>query len=185
QFAEFNSGVAGDDVGTRDGYMAENFLDAAAREKQDTRFVVWAHNAHICKRDAGGFHALGSYLRKAFGDKYYALGCAFDSGSFRAQLPRVQPPKVEVFHLDSSAAGTIDWYMSQVGLANYLVDLKAKANDPQVAEWLKASHNLHWVGAFFSAKPGESSSVRPFVLSRDFDGLLFLSKGTPTRPSRS
>jgi erythromycin esterase len=182
QFAEFNSGGAGEDVGTRDGYMAENFLDAVARGNPKARFVVWAHNAHICKRDGGAFPALGSFLRKSFGDEYYAFGFAFDSGSFRAQLPRVQPPKINVFHLDPAPTGTMDWYMARAGIANYLIDLRAGPTDPRVIDWLKTAHNLHCVGAFFSEKSSAASSGRPFILSRDFDGLIFLTKGTPTQP---
>ena len=183
QFAEFNSPSATDDVGTRDGYMAENFLDAFEREKPGTRFVVWAHNAHVCKRDVGRFPALGSYFRKHFSNNYYSFGFAFDSGSFRAQLPRLQPPKLGVFNLGPAPAGTVDWYMARTGLASYLVDLRSPPDDAAVTAWLKTPHNLHWVGAFFSENSPGSSSARSFVLGRDFDGLIFVAKGTPTRPN--
>jgi len=185
QFAEFNSSGPLDDVGTRDGYMAENFLDMVARENPNARFVVWAHNAHVCKRGGGAFPALGSFLQSVFGEEYYAFGFAFDSGSFRAQLPQVQPPKIDIFHLESAPTGTIDWYMARAGIANYLVDLRSAPTDTRVADWLKTARNLHWVGAFFSEKPSATSSGRSFILRRDFDGMIFLTKSTATQTDRS
>ncbi len=127
QFAEFNSPAPVDGGGMRDGYMAENFLNAVSKEGPETRCVLWAHNAHVCKRDTGSFPALGSFLRKALGNDYFVFGIAFDRGSFLAQVPRVQPPKQEVFTLNSAPARTIDWYLARVGMDHFLVDLRAPA----------------------------------------------------------
>src|SRR5262249_29941510 len=55
QFAEFNGSGSGG--GTRDGYMAENLLAAMDEAGPETRCVLWAHNAHVCKRDTGAFPA--------------------------------------------------------------------------------------------------------------------------------
>ena len=161
--------------------MAENFLAAVGREPPGTRFVLWAHNAHVCKRDAGVFPALGSYMHKSFGNEYYAFGFAFGHGSFRAQLPRQQPPKQEIFTLGPASRGTLDWFLSKVGLGSFVVDLRARPTDAHVAAWLKASHGLHWAGAFFKNDGSATVSTRPFVLSRDFDGLVFVESSSPTR----
>jgi erythromycin esterase len=185
QFAEFNSPASSRGGGTRDGYMAENFLALVGRERPGTRFALWAHNAHICKRDTGSFPALGSYLGKAFGNEFYAFGLSFDRGSFRAQLPRQQPPKQKVFSLGSATAGTIDWFMSKVGIGNFAVDLRARTTDARIADWLKTPHSLHWAGAFFSDDGSAAVSTRPFLLSRDFDGLIFVESSSPSRPLSS
>ncbi|MBI3412266.1 MAG: erythromycin esterase family protein [Planctomycetes bacterium] len=181
QFAEFNSSAPFNGAGTRDGYMAENLLAALRREALSTRIVVWAHNAHVCTRESGRFPALGGYLHKAFGKEYYAFGVAFEHGEFRAQLPKVRPPKLATFKLGAASAGTIDYMLSKVGIANFMVDLRAPAADERVSAWLKAPHNLHWVGAFFMEEWASKSATRPFVLNRDFDGLVFIEKSTPTR----
>jgi erythromycin esterase len=181
QFAEFNSPTPVDGGGTRDGYMAENFLRILSRLPPRTRLLLWAHNAHVCKRDTGNFPALGSYLQRALAKEYYAFGISFDHGAFRAQLPRHQPAQQEIFTLTPAPAGTIDWTLSKVGIANFLVDLRNPPADAPIAGWLKTPHNLHWAGVFFTHESATRASGRPFLLSRDFDGLIFLENSTPTR----
>ena len=183
QFAEFNSAGPVDGGGTRDAYMAENFQQIVNREGATARFIVLAHNAHISKRDTGNVPAMGSYLRKAFGDGYYAIGFTFDRGSFQAQAAGPGPPRVREFTLGAAPERTVDWYLARTGIARYLLDLRGMQKDDTVSPWLHATHRMHWIGAIFSEDWGESQWTQPFVLSRDFDGLLFIDETTPARPT--
>ena len=65
----------------RDYYMASNFHYLVQREKPGTKFVIWAHNAHISHDDSasvnGGNKPFGSYLKDSFGKQYYAFGFSF------------------------------------------------------------------------------------------------------------
>jgi erythromycin esterase len=183
QFAEFNSPGAVDGGGTRDGYMAENFLHIVNGERPTTRFVVLAHNAHISKRDTGNFPPMGSYLRKTFGNAYYAFGFAFNRGSFQAQIAGEGKPRVQEFTLGTAPERTVDWYLARTGIASYIVDFRRSTNDKTFLSWLQATQRMHWIGAIFSDKWSESQWTRPFVLSRDFDGLIFIENTTSARPT--
>jgi erythromycin esterase len=183
QFAEFNSRGAVDGGGTRDGYMAENFQHIVNGEKPTTRFVVLSHNAHIAKRDTGNFPAMGSYLRKTFGNGYYAFGFAFNQGSFQAQVAGEGTPRVQEFTLGAAPARTVDWYLARTGIARYVVDLRRFQKDETLSHWLRGTHRMRWIGAIFSDEWGESQRTQPFVLSRDFDGLVFIEKTTSARPT--
>ena len=185
QFAEFNSPRNVDGGGTRDGYMAENFQYVVNREKPDTRFVVLAHNAHISKRDTDKFPAMGSYLHKTFGNGYYAFGFAFNEGEFQAQVTGERNPRVQVFKLGPAAERTVDWYFARVGIPNFIIDFRRLSDDKVTSQWLQTPHRMHWVGAIFSDKWSESQWTQPFVLSRDFDGLIFIDKTTAARPTPS
>jgi erythromycin esterase len=183
QFAEFNSPRAGGTGGTRDGYMAENFQLIVNGEKPTTRFIVMAHNAHVSKRGTGNFPAMGSYLRAAFGNGYYALGFAFDRGSFQAQVAGQGKPRVEEFTLGPAPERTIDWYLARTGIANYIIDFRRPPESEALSQWLRATHSMHWVGAIFSDKWSEPQWTQPFILSRDFDGLIFIEQTTRARPT--
>lgn len=183
QFTEFNSPGVVDGGGTRDGYMAENFQYIVNGEKPTTRFIVLAHNAHISKRDTGNLPAMGSYLQKSFGNGYYAFGFAFNQGSFQAQVAGQGTPRVREFTLGAAPERTVEWYFARTGIASYIVDLRRLQNDETLSQWLKATHRMHWVGAIFSEEWGQSQWTQPFLLSRDFDGLIFIEKTTSARPT--
>jgi len=183
QFAEFNSPTAVQGGGTRDGYMAENFQYIVNAEKPGARYLLLAHNAHISKRDTGNFPPLGSYLRKTFGDRYYAFGFAFNQGEFQAQVSGEGKPRVQVFRLGPAPERTIDWYFARAGIGNYVVDFRGFAEDHTAAQWLQTPYRMHWVGAIFSDKWGESQWTQPTLLGRDFDGLIFIENTTPARPT--
>ena len=163
--------------------MAENFQYIVNSEKPTTRFIVLAHNAHVSKRDTETFPAMGSYLRKTFGNGYYAFGFAFNQGSFQAQVAGQETPRVQEFTLGAAPERTVDWYLARTGIANYLVDLRRLQKDERLSQWLQATHKMHWVGAIFSDEWGESQWTQPFVLSRDFDGLIFIENTTRARPT--
>ncbi|MEW6731018.1 MAG: erythromycin esterase family protein [Acidobacteriota bacterium] len=183
QFAEFNSATPLGVGGTRDAYMAENFQSIVNAEKPTTRFIIWAHNAHISTRDTGNFPAMGSYLRKNFGNSYYAFGFTFNQGSFQAQISGEGKVRVQEFTLGPAPERTIDWYLARAGVGNCIIDLRHLPKDEKILQWLQATQRMHWIGAIFSDKWTESQWTQPFVLSRDFDGLFFVEKTTRARPT--
>jgi erythromycin esterase len=183
QFAEFNSPGRVDGGGTRDAYMAENLQYVVNKEKPNSRVIVLAHNTHISKQGTGSFPAMGSYLRKTFGNGYYAFGFAFNQGEFQAQVSGEAKPRVQVFRLGPAPDRTVDWYFAQLGIPNFIVDFRRLSDDEGTSHLLQTPHRMHWVGAIFSDRWNESQWTRPLVLSRDFDGIIFIENTTPARPT--
>jgi erythromycin esterase len=183
QFAEFNSPSPFDGSGTRDRYMAENFQYIVNAEKPGSRFIVWAHNAHVSKRDTGNFPPMGSYLRRTFGDGYYAFGFAFNQGAFQAQVAGEASVRVQEFTLRPAPEKTVDWYLARTRVGNFIIDFRRLSNDEMVSQWLQATRRMHFVGAIFSDRWTEAQWTQPFVLNRDFDGLIFIERTNRARPT--
>jgi erythromycin esterase len=126
---------------------------------------------------------MGSYLRNALGNGYYAFGFAFNQGSFQAQVAGESKPRVQEFTLGTAPEKSIDWYLARARIPSYVVDFRSSTSDKALSAWLQATHRMHWIGAIFSDKWSESQWTQPFVLGRDFDGLIFIEKTTRARPT--
>lgn len=154
----------------RDRYMAETILEMLAEEGAETRMVVWAHNAHVA--DAPNW--MGSYLRQAQGEQYYALGLLFNKGSF---LARLASPSGELaveshrFEVSESPRGTSEWYLACAGLGNTLLDLRQAPKPSQARTWLERARPLRFVGSFYD--PTQPEPYRTIPLTQ-FDGLVYI-----------
>lgn len=185
----------------RDQHMAETVEYLLQRERPDTKLILWAHNFHLwmlqpssgsnlhtamraaLKHNQLLFKPLGSYLREVFGPRYYAFGLVFDQGSFQAVavedgLESMEPKE---FTLGPAPVGSGGWQMSQAGLGDFVVDLRAESNDPTVTEWLGTPQLFRYAGADFSARWPEKEYTLPLVMRGHFDGLIFIQKTTRAR----
>jgi erythromycin esterase-like protein len=126
---------------------------------------------------------MGSYLRRNFGEKYYAFGFSFNRGSFQAQVAGEAKPRVIQFTLGPAPERTVDWYLARTGISTGIVDFRDSQKDETLVQWLKTSHRMHWVGAIFSDKWTKSQWTRPFTLGRDLDGIIFIDETTRARPT--
>jgi erythromycin esterase len=68
----------------RDSCMAANVAYILSNYPPAEKSVLWAHNAHITKKIAYKTKPLGYYLSQLYQKEYYAVGFAFNYGSFRA-----------------------------------------------------------------------------------------------------
>jgi erythromycin esterase-like protein len=118
-----------------------------------------------------------------FGTGYYAFGFAFNQGEFQAQVSGQGKPRVQAFTLGPAPEGTVDWYLGRAGVGDYVVDFRRTPKDETVSQWLQATHRMHWVGAVFSDEWSKLQWTREFILSRDFDGLIFIERTTRARPT--
>jgi erythromycin esterase len=91
QFAE--SMYRGYDALYRDEAMAENVLWLKKHFSQGKKMVIWAHDVHISlgqySNNEHNYYygrSMGSFLRKAVGDKYKSYGIWTYEGDYRAQL---------------------------------------------------------------------------------------------------
>ncbi|MDT5293661.1 MAG: erythromycin esterase [Acidobacteriota bacterium] len=173
---------------TRDLYMADNFKRLVEREPAGTRFVIWAHNGHVSVSDNGGtYRTMGYHLRRFYGDEYYAVGFSFNRGSFQAREAQSKNPSGRMLRSHTVGAApedSIDWYLAQTGVKNFLVDLRSGAKDEAVSVWLAAPHPMRSVGAIYAAE-FEQNFFQPTNLRQEYDSLFFIDTTTRARPNPS
>jgi erythromycin esterase len=172
----------------RDLYMADNFRRAVEREPLGTRFVVWAHNGHISTGDNGGtYPTLGYHLRRFYGKDYYAMGFSFDHGSFQSREAQPKDPAKRMlmaFTASPAPAESIDWHLAQTGVKTFVVDFRAPGKNPELGEWLSATHPMRMIGSIY-APSGERASFAPTTIDKQYDGLFFVRTTTRARPNQS
>jgi erythromycin esterase len=172
----------------RDLYMADNFRRIVGREPAGTRFVLWAHNAHVMTTDHGGsYPTFGYYLRRFYGRDYYALGFSFNQGSFQAMEAQPKDPSrrmLTAFEVTPAPADSVEWYLAQTGTKILIVDYRSRRPTAELGEWLAAPHPLRAVGSMYapSLEPNTFGHVN---LGKDFDGLFFIDTATRARPNPS
>ena len=172
----------------RDLYMADNFRRIVEREPAGTRFVVWAHNGHIGTGDSDGVYpTLGHYLRRFYGQNYYALGFSFNQGSFQSREAQPKDPKNRMlmsFTVGPASVDSVDWFLAQTGTKILFVDFRSSRTSAELGEWLAAPHPMRSIGSMYAAG-AEQNYFSPITLSREFDGLFFVDTANRARPNPS
>jgi erythromycin esterase len=172
----------------RDLYMADNFRRIVQREPAGTRFVLWAHNAHIMTRDsAEAEFCFGHYLRCSYGKDYYALGFSFNQGEFQSREGEPKDPAKRMllsFTAKPALDDSIDWCLAQTGLKSFIVDFRSGHRNAELVEWLTTPHLMRSVGSMY-APSWEQNSFAPTTVGKEFDGLFFIDVTTRARPNPS
>ena len=161
---------------SRSRYMADNLIYLADRERPGTKFVYWAHDSHIARhaRPWGGY-----YLRQRFGDAYYAVALTFDSGSY---LARSFPPAgdLRTAAVPPAPPGAVEWSLARAHIPLFFLDLRAARESAPVGSWFRTPRNILSGGWAYSDGPRHAAQR---AVSEWFDGILFVSTSTPTRPT--
>ena len=177
-------------IAVRDIQTAENVKRLLDSQEPGTRMVLWAHNRNIATGPIlPAVPSLGSYLRRAFGQAYYAVGFGFDHGSFQARNLDQDDPEfgaVLSFEISSAPQDSIEWFLSRPKLRNYFVDLRPGPKGGTVMEWLNSPREMrHLLGAGYSVKWPPSVYTRRIVPGEYYDGLVFVEKTTRAQPNPS
>jgi erythromycin esterase len=169
----------------RDGYMAENIIRLVNAAPPGTRFVVWGHNGHIERsgQDAAE-KSMGSILASVYGDAYYALGFAFNQGSFQSRdLAPAAKRALTAFTVGPAPEKSLDWHLARAAGPLYVIDFRHAPRNPTVARWLSRSQPSRWMGALYDGRaPSFMTDVTP---AKHFDGMLFVERTTRARPNPS
>lgn len=167
----------------RDYYMAENIKRIVDAEPKGTRVVVWAHNLHVSAgQESEKYPYMGNHLRRFFGEAYYSIGFSFNQGSFQA---RDFDPKanreLKQFTVGPAPEGSVDWYLSRVGIKNYFVDLRHSRKNETLTRWLTMPRPLRMIGLYYNAQ-AEKNYFIPTKLTPEFDGIVFFNESTRAHP---
>ncbi len=174
QYAQLKSGAK-----SRDESMAEN-IQWIASQNPGAKLIVWAHNGHISNTGYPEIAAMGSYLRKTYGNQLVNFGFAFNEGSFQA----VEIGKgLHNFTVGPAPDGSLDRTLAAVGIPVFAVDLRQLPKEGPVAQWFKQPHSSRSVGSAYSDTLAPNL-WSPGPANVDFDALLFVEKTTAARPNQ-
>jgi erythromycin esterase len=178
----------------RDRYMAENILYLLNRESADTRIAVWAHNYHISTGEIpspGGSVGkwMGAHLRQKLSGGYYALGFAFNEGSFQATSTTASGETQFVeYTVGPAGEGSLNWYFAQPKIENYMIDFRHTPKNEAVQQWLTTPRGLGSQGGYnipADYKERWADGGKTFqwaTLSKEYDGMIFIERTTRARP---
>jgi erythromycin esterase len=147
-----------------------------------SKVIVWAHNVHVAAQYADGRANLGSVLRGALGDAYYALGFEFESGRVQVRTSTAQGaggPLGEI-EVAPAPAQSLPWYLAQSNAADLFVDFRGP-RPPVVEGWLSQAVEAHFI--WWAHKPDQARTVRE--PAGRYDGLVFIRTSSPARPTKN
>ncbi|MBL8960101.1 MAG: erythromycin esterase family protein [Gemmatimonadetes bacterium] len=175
--------------GGRDRAMAELLL---AQVQPGERAVLWAHNGHVTRSalDYLGSPelAMGGHLAAALGTGYYAIGFAFGSGGFQANAPDSSGRwGYRRYHHEAPATGSLEEILAAAGVGDFFLDVRGVRVASPLERWLQAPHGHRWWGGYnvpddADARTRDGATLRPMVPARDYDGLVFHLRTTPSVP---
>lgn len=165
-------------LGARDQDMADNLKWLAAAYPQ-AKIAVWAHNYHIGTRpllngsEEFSSQPMGSYLRSAFGNGYYAIGQTFGSGTVRAI---VSGHGLEAVTVPPNPNDTIAALFKSLNVAAAFVDLRGLRTGGPLWSFFSTQHRVEEIGA--TIDPQHPAYEVPIVIPNSFDGLVYVPIST-------
>ena len=162
----------------RDLYMAENAEWWVSHLGTEEKFLVWAHNGHVCAGELdelGG--SQGAHLRANLGENYKVIGFSTALGAINAWaydvsliVERALPSVLQftslndIFHENDSD--------------NFIWMLNSDIEDNPVFEWFDADRDFMFVGATHpNTRP---DYYWPANIVREYDAMIHFDVSTPT-----
>ncbi len=171
---------------SRDFYMAQNILEWLKYFPDGTKMVVWAHNGHVAKDyvDAVSFPSMGSYLKEALGNDYYAIGFDFYEGKFQSNnIDLENSPGWEEMEVGPAPEGNLSAFFVKAGLGNSILDISGSDQSAIIKEWLNERViSTYSMGSQFSANWPPSSYIVPTKLRNAFDCVIFIRESSRAVP---
>ncbi len=166
----------------RDRAMAENIEYIINVLEPGSKAVVWAHNGHVTRsRGTEGPTTMGEYLSCIFGQAYYNFAFALNKGTFQSRDMLDPTLVLAAFSLPPAREETVEWYFAQVGLDNYIVNLRQPKPDA-VERWSAERRPFREIGAGFSLDWGHEKyeTTKPISM---FDAVIYMESTLRARPN--
>lgn len=152
---------------SRDGFMAENLKKMVTELESKT--ILWAHNVHLTKDTTAKYLAMGGYLKKHFGNSYFALALDTYQGSVSVLN---QERKFET-HTFETEPGTFSAMLSKARYPQFYLKFDTGNNFFKGAAVYMTNIYANWT----SPEP-KPIPIRPGI---DFDAVLFIKTTTASK----
>lgn len=135
--------------------------------KQDTKakIIIINHNVHSKTRSGylddfwKFFTPFGAFVRQNFGDRYYAIGAAYDHGQYWENWTKNE--KRIIKNTEPSGEGKIDYVFKSIGIPYFFVDFKSIPDNRPAYNWLSMPIDAR-----------EHDEPMP-ITPNEFDGYIF------------
>jgi len=160
--------------------MADNFM-WIKENNPNSKFVIWAHNAHIQKTH----QTMGYHLAQKLGEDYTTFGFTFLDGSFTATGNR----GLTSYDAAPAFPGTLEYLLNQLNEPIFILDLKKiKSDNFKDTEWLMewlANRRIGAIAGFSYRRVGPMGGTphldfQERKVTDDFDYLIFIKTSTPS-----
>lgn len=173
---------AEDGFETRDANMSNNVKWIEASQGANTKIMVWAHNGHVNlvpKAYFGGraINFLGTNLRKMYGNKFYTVGFVFNEGEFSAVN---QNGQIQNFTVKPYKTALLSLAMASLNTPAFFYDFTKHIGNSNLTNVFDNTYDFYNIGADYYGK--EEDVVVSVNLTKEFDGIIFISKTTAFSP---
>ena len=156
----------------RDKFMADNIAWIADQTQDHQKVVVWAHNGHISKGLLSKYNAMGNWLEKKFGDKYYALALLAGEGSARLYDAEDKTRRLTEIELPPlSNVNSLEYLFSKAKYENFFFNVQEASKSGNFKNFFNQDLYIRSIGA---------TLLTPFDvkvnLRKSYDGLIFFRK---------
>lgn len=148
---------------SRDRYMSQDIIKM--EPGSHNKIMLWAHNVHLQKDTTAQYLATGGFLRKHFGDRYFAI--ALDT--YRGSVNVLSKGQFEA-HDFQSDANTLSALMAKASLGRFYVRFDA-ARDPFKGK------SMNITNIYSNWQPLKPIPIRPGV---DVDAVIFIRDTQPS-----
>ncbi len=134
----------------RDKYMADNSKWILDLLGDNSKIVLWAHNAHIS--NYSGYGSMGMHLKGELGKNYQMIGFSFTFGSFAAiaqvgnKYTNLKPHTISVLPRDPSV--NLLFHYSEHD--NFILRFEDIAKDNDLYKWLSNQMPFRSIGAVYN-----------------------------------
>ena len=151
-------------------------MDSGQRTSRNKDNAVGAHNGHVSTADS----AMGSVLRRMYGQAMVACGFSFYEGSFQAIPGSGLRDWLQDFVVGPAPPDALDSALAETGLPMFAVDLRRASSNGVVHRWLSMAHRMRTIGSVYN-KLLPPDTYLPEVVPDSFDVIFFVKRTTPAR----
>jgi erythromycin esterase-like protein len=155
----------------RDSSMALNVDWILAHGKPGTKIVLWAHNAHVSRKEGW----MGSHLARRHGRDMVVLGLATYSGSYTA-LAAVGGRLGSANVLAAPDSDAVERKAHESGLPRFVLDLRRAEADPAARRYFATPRPMRTIGAAVPAQQFHTDDI-----ARLYDAIVYVDSTSATR----
>ena len=128
---------------------------------------------------------MGSHLRATYGERYFAIGFAFNEGGFQArQLKDGRLVGLKEIRVDAARRDSLDWILTQVLPDDYILNLRGNDLPDCLKYWVNTEIMQRSYGAVADQTSIEDAYY-PVTVGRAFDGIIFIHKTARATPTKT